>query len=300
MSSTSQSRRRFIKLGIAGAVGAGIASAIEIPFLGNAYINDNATISKQESQIQQLQNQVNQIPKLQTQVLDTEAIKTLSQTEAVELEALIETIIPTDDNGPGGKEAGVLNFIDTVLTGDYGNNSRMYMKGPFIAAGATGPLTVNGTTYAQGSPGEPFIGPTYQYNMTLREFWRSGLSSLEDYAKSNYGNNVESLSNDQRVKLLTDLFNGKPTNFKILPLDFFSELMFVVWSGFLMDPMYGGNRGMVGWKLVGFTGTNMGNAYGEGLNSQTLMVAATPTRLQPASNGQYQQELGLLPGGSIA
>jgi hypothetical protein len=297
-SSASKSRRKFIKYGLAGAVGFGVASAIEVPFIYNALATDDKVISQKNQQIQQLQSQIYQIPKLQAQVTAMQKIKTLSSDEASLLESCVETIIPTDDNGPGAKEAGVLYFIDKQLSGDYGNNSRWYMKGPFVSAGHTGPLTVDGITYPQGSESVPFGGPAYQYDMLMQEFWKTGLKNLQDYAVSSYGGKYETLSADKKVQVLFDLFNAKPENFQIKPLDFFNELIFLSWSGFLMDPVYGGNRGMVGWKLTGFVGANMGNGYGEGLNPQNLMVASTPTRLQPSSLGQYQKGLGLIGGGS--
>jgi hypothetical protein len=292
----SKSRRQFIKYGLAGAVGFGIASAVEIPFLGNALINNNTVIANQNQQIDQLQAQANQISTLQGDILSAEAIRTLSQTEFRELEALAETIIPTDENGPGAKEAGVVYFIDQQLNDDYGTNARWYKKGPFVPAGHSGPLVVQGITYPQGSMTLPYGGPTYQYDILMREFWRTGLQSLEEYSQATYGAKVENLTNDQRTQLLLDLYDGKPTNFKIVPIDFFNELIFMVYSGFFMDPAYGGNKGMVGWSLTGFTGANMGNAYNEGLNVQNLMVATTVTRLQPASMGQYQNKLGLIGG----
>lgn len=292
----SRSRRQFIKYGFAGAAGFAVATAIEVPFLGNALINSNATVTHNDEQINQLQSQADQIPQLQNQALAAEAITTLSQSEVSELEALAETIIPTDDNGPGAKEAGVIFFIDKQLAGDYGNNSRWYKKGPFVKPGQSGPLVVEGITYPQGTMSLPFGGPTYQYDMLMREFWRSGLLSLQEYAKTTYGSKIENLTNDQRTQVLIDLYNGKPTNFNITPIDFFYELIFMVYSGFFMDPSYGGNKNMVGWKLTGFVGTNMGNAYNEGLSVFNLMVAGSPTRLQPASLGQYQKKLGLTGG----
>jgi gluconate 2-dehydrogenase gamma chain len=295
-SPASKSRRQFIKYGLAGAVGIGIASAIEIPFLGNALINQNTTLANQNEQIDQMQAQANQVPTLQTQALAAEAIRTLSQSEVREIEALAETIIPSDENGPGAKEAGVLFFIDQQLASDYGNNARWYKKGPFVPAGHSGPLVVQGITYPEGTMQLPFGGPTYQYDILMREFWRSGLQSLQEYSQTTYNAKVEDLTDDQRTALLIDLYNSKPTNFKIKPQDVFFELIFMVYSGFFMDPSYGGNKGMVGWKLTGFVGTNMGNAYNEGLNVQNLMVATTPTRLQPASVGQYQRGLGLIGG----
>jgi hypothetical protein len=63
----------------------------------------------------------------------------------------------------------------------------------------------------------------------------------------------------------------------------------MVWNGFWVDPVYGGNKNMVGWAYVGFYGTNTGNFYGEGYNSKQLMVATTPITLMPASLGQLQK-----------
>jgi len=39
------SRREFIKIGAAGAIGAGVASAIEIPILENMINNDNKKVN---------------------------------------------------------------------------------------------------------------------------------------------------------------------------------------------------------------------------------------------------------------
>ena len=45
----SKSRRQFIKYGVAGAVGFGVASAIEIPILNNALQNDNNEIKQKKT-----------------------------------------------------------------------------------------------------------------------------------------------------------------------------------------------------------------------------------------------------------
>ena len=98
--------------------------------------------------------------------------------------------------------------------------------------------------------------------MSLREFWRTGLTAVETYSNSAYGKNFEALTTAQQTQVLNDLYNNKPTNFSnIIPRDFFNELIFMSWSGFFMDPVYGGNNNMVGWKLTGFTGANMGDSF---------------------------------------
>jgi hypothetical protein len=68
----------------------------------------------------------------------------------------------------------------------------------------------------------------------------------------------------------------------------------MIWAGFLMDPFYGGNRGMAGWDYVGFNGTNQGNFYGEGHSPEYLMTSTAPVRLKPASLAQFQKVSELL------
>jgi gluconate 2-dehydrogenase gamma chain len=292
---TSTSRRRFIKYGAAAAIGFGVASAIEIPVIGGLISANNAAITQKNTDISQLQQQSQQYNDLSIQAISNQGLKTLSVNETVELEAILEAIIPSDGNGPGAKEAQVLVFIDHQLYGAYGNNGRMYMNGPFVLSNQTGPITQGGTTYSAGTMSVPFPGPTYQYSIPLREFWRYSLKGFEDYCKGTYGGNFEQLSQNQQIQALTDLYNNKPPNFNgIVPRDFFNELIFMTWSGFFMDPSYGGNQQMVGWKLTGFNGTNMGSFYGEGSSVTDLMVASKPTRLQPASLAQYQKTGGLI------
>jgi len=250
-----------------------------------------STLGQQLSSTQQsLSTASSQAASLQTQIQTVTGFLNLNVTEQACVEAMAETIIPTDSNGPGAKEAGVVYFIDRQLASDYGKNANMYFKGPFVYPGTTGPITIAGTTYSAGSMiANPTDGSRYQYGLQLREFWRSGILAFETYCDSAYGGNFETLSAADQVKALTDLTTNKPTSFNdIVPSDFFNEVFFMTWSGFLMDPLYGGNIGMVGWELTGFSGVNMGNFYGEGYTSKQLMVATTPTRLKPASLAQFQ------------
>lgn len=233
---------------------------------------------------------------LQTQLDTMLGFLTLNVTEQTAVEAIAEAFIPTDSNGPGAKEAGVIYFIDRQLATDYGKDAFMYDQPPYVLPGQAGPITVNSTsgtpiTYSGGSMiTQPFNGTAYQYGTVHRDFWRYGIQAFETYCNSAYGGNFETLSSTNQVKALTDLYNNVPTSFNdIVPSDFFNELFYMTWCGFLMDPLYGGNQGMVGWKLIAFNGVNMGNFYGEGLTEQQLMVATTPTTLQPASLAQFQK-----------
>jgi hypothetical protein len=150
---------------------------------------------------------------------------------------------------------------------------------------------LDGITYTQGTPKfGVYSGAGYQYSLDMRYFWRWGLDALEKYSNSAYGGNFEALTSAQQGQVIQDLWNNKPTSFNgLVPQDFAYELFFLVWSGFLSDPMYGGNQNMVGWTYTGYSGVNQGNFYGEGHTLQELMVASTPTRLQPVSLAQFQK-----------
>jgi len=276
-----QTRREFLKLGLAAAASAVTASAIEIPMFGSQNSSMQTQLNNANTQVANLKNRVNTIV----------GFISLSVTEQSLLEKIVETIIPTDAD-PGAKEAGVIYFIDRALAGDYGQSANMFMDGPFVPPGQTGPITVGTQTYSAGSPKVRVgAGTNYQYPLNLREFWRVGLIALQAYANSAYGGNFETLSSANQLQLLQDLWDNKPTSFSnILPSDFAYELVFMTWAGFLMDPIYGGNQNMVGWTYTGFNGVNFGNFYGEGLDQKALMVATTPTRLKPASLAQYQQQ----------
>ncbi|MDA4135924.1 MAG: gluconate 2-dehydrogenase subunit 3 family protein [Thaumarchaeota archaeon] len=248
---------------------------------------------------------------LQAALDSTTAFQTLGVNEAALVEAIAATFIPTDSNGPGATEAGVVYFIDAQLNGKYGASGHMYMQGPFIQHDLTTAVTpsetprifaaANGQTYTVGtnttfSAGTmktvPDNGMRYQYNFNLRYYWHLGLEAIETYANKTYGGNFETLSGANQIKCLQDLYNNVPTQAAfndIVPSDFFYELFFMVYSGFTMDPMYGGNKGMVGWILTGNNGVNMGNFYGEGYTTKQIMVMSSPPTLKPASLGQYQK-----------
>jgi gluconate 2-dehydrogenase gamma chain len=268
----------------------------------------NAQVTSLQGSLSSAQTQSNA---LQASVDNFTAFQVFTPAEVTLVDAIAETIIPTDSNGPGGTDAGCAYFIDNQLASKYGVSGHMYMQGPFIQhdlTTAVSPLetpriftAANGQVYTVGtntsfSAGTmktvPDNGMRYQYNFNLRYFWHTGLAAVETYATTAYGGKFETLSAANQLKCLQDLYNNVPTQAsfsEIVPSDFFYELFFMIYSGFTMDPMYGGNKGMVGWILTGNNGVNMGNFYGEGFTTKQIMVMTTPPILKPASLGQFQK-----------
>jgi len=282
------SRREFIKLGAAAAIGAGVASAIEIPLLVNSENQNGAK---------------------QTAITQQTGFLTLNSDERPIVEALAEAIIPSDSSGPGAKEAGVAYFIDHMLAGNYGKGGNMFLQGPFLTPQAAGTsvsvmgavypsTTQTAITYSNGTI-KPRLqaGTAYQYAFNPREFWRRGLVSLQAYCNAAKGGNFQTLSSETQIAVLQELYDNSPSNTALQtafqapnPAEFYNDVFDLTVAGFWADPLYGGNQGLVGWKLLAFNGNYWGDDIG--LGAMKLMVAGTPTRLPPKSLAQLQAEGG--------
>jgi gluconate 2-dehydrogenase gamma chain len=157
----------------------------------------------------------------------------LTPAEAKEVAAIFDRLIPEDELGISASQAGCVDFIDRELAGDFGKAASVYSLGP----------------YKNGTPEQ---GP--QFKMTPAERYRAGLKDLAAYCQAQHGKAFSSLDGDTQDALLHNLEGGK-VNFPSTPAtDFFALLLQNVREGYLADPMYGGNKGMVGWKLIGFPG----------------------------------------------
>jgi len=167
------------------------------------------------------------------------------------LEAAAERLIPTDELGPGGKDAGVACYIDGQLRSAWGTHGRNYRSGPWL----------------EGTPEQGF-----QSRLTPQEIYRIGIREINNYCLGTYEKPFDQLQPEKQDEVLKALEKGE---FKLPSLS--SKLFFdLLWrnteEGYFADPMYGGNRGKVGWKLVGFPGVPSG-AYKDHLDKSELYRA---------------------------
>jgi len=154
--------------------------------------------------------------------------------EAATMEAIADRLIPPDDRGPGGKDAGCAVFIDRQLAGPYGRSEGLYTRPPFMSGSGT-----------QG----------YQNPDSPAGRYRSGLKALADHvAAAQNGKKFHDLSAADQDKLLSGLEDGSVDLKDTDAQTFFEMVLQDTQQGFFADPIYGGNRGMAGWKLVGFPG----------------------------------------------
>ena len=155
--------------------------------------------------------------------------------EAAVVDAFVDRLIPTDDLGPGAKDAGVTTFIDRQLTGPYGGHDWLYMQGPFSS--------------------KPLPSQGLQSPLTPRQQYRQGLAALEAYCKAHFGGRgFAELSVDEQTNLMSGMEKGEVVLENFSSKMLFSAIHSNTLEGFFADPIYGGNRDMAGWKLIGFPG----------------------------------------------
>jgi gluconate 2-dehydrogenase gamma chain len=147
-------------------------------------------------------------------------LRFLTQDEAMIVASATARIFPSDDSGPGAREAGVVIYIDRQLAGSYGRDRHRYKQGPF-------------------EEGVPEQG--YQREANPQQVYRLALKNLAGFDR---------LSPVEQDQALT----------KIEDTDFFKLLRAHTIEGMFCDPIHGGNADMIGWQLIGYPGPRMSNA----------------------------------------
>jgi gluconate 2-dehydrogenase gamma chain len=162
-----------------------------------------------------------------------EPLLTLTETEHAFVAAATDTLIPADELSPSGSECGVATFIDRQLAGAYGAGARLYREGPFAKA-------------------KPEFG--YQLPLNPREFFRAGITAANEWSRKIYGKDFDRLSGADREMALKAMEAGKAEFSGFSSRAFFEALLQIAMEGFFADPIYGGNRDMAAWKMVGYPG----------------------------------------------
>ena len=164
--------------------------------------------------------------------------------------AAMARIIPTDDR-PGATEAGCVDFLDLYLSGI----DHIYAK-------------------PDGSGFESLTGPRArawtQRIEILRRKYVEGIEALERAAQSRLKAGfaeLEAVRQDEILKAIESpgaqqaSAGGSPGEGPALQqtsteteLEFLPLLVMHTRQGFYCDPIYGGNKGRVGWDFIGFPG----------------------------------------------
>lgn len=156
--------------------------------------------------------------------------------EAAAVEAFVDRLIPADDLSPGGKECGCAVFIDRQLAGPYGRLDGYYLSGPF-------------------QKGTKQQGP--QSPETPAQKYRKALAALEQASRGKFGGKTfAELSDAQKDDTIKRLEDGSLKLDGADGQEFFNLILKNTQNGFLADPIYGGNKDMASWKMIGFPGAH--------------------------------------------
>jgi len=166
------------------------------------------------------------------------------------IEAAMACIIPTDHD-PGAREAGAIDFLERYLSGI-----------DFIYAKPDG----GGFEKLSGKRAEAWR----QRIDTLRKTYVEGIFALDALCRKQFNGEFRTLDERRQEEALILLeregaqqasSGGAPGEGLALQqtltetdLEFLPLLVMHTRQGFYADPVYGGNKDHVGWKVIGFPG----------------------------------------------
>jgi gluconate 2-dehydrogenase gamma chain len=160
-----------------------------------------------------------------------------SPDEASFIIAALSRLIPDDEVGPGAVEADVPVFLDRQLAGRYGNGDHFFLGGP----------------WPKGTPEQG-----YQGRYTPAQFYRAAIAAVDSYVAAGFhGLSFSRLPDADRDAVLKGLEGGVITlGDGVDGKGFFALLLQNTREGYFADPLYGGNKDMGAWKMIGFPGAH--------------------------------------------
>lgn len=224
-----------------------------------------------------------------------DALQFFNPHQAMTIEAVAARIIPGDEDDPGAREAGVIYYIDHMLATHAGYPEPAYMQGPFAQ------------TYSDDEPPEDDDGENVwvhedelerygrQSMFVPREVYRMAVARLDAVAQDRHDDQFIDLSESDQDGILEDVEDEDDdvadTFGDLSPGYFFDLVRTHTLQGFLSDPVYGGNRDMVGWRLVGFPGSRRSYSPQDMFNEN---FDVTPQSLLdlPPFNADYHHDHG--------
>jgi len=152
------------------------------------------------------------------------------------IEPAIDRLIPPDSHGPSASQADVHVFLDSQLAGPFGRGDHFYLGGPW-------------------PKGVPEQG--YQSRLSPAQQYRTSIPAIERYVGGKFnGATFKQLSVEHQDEVLKELESGKAVLADADGQVFFTMFLQNVLEGYFSDPIYGGNKDMAAWKMIGFPGAH--------------------------------------------
>ncbi len=190
----------------------------------------------------------------------TDRLVFLTAGEASLVSAVFDRLIPADALSVSASQAGCVTFLDNQLAGSYGRGDWLYKAGP----------------QRQGTP--------QQGNQTIpiapAAIYRKGLAEMAAHCRVTKGKDFTALPVADQDRYLEAMEAGAFHYPSIASNRLFAQMLANVMEGFFADPIYGGNRDMVGWKMIGFPGSRYDyrsfvNLKGRKLDIEPVSIVGT-------------------------
>jgi gluconate 2-dehydrogenase gamma chain len=147
---------------------------------------------------------------------------------------MVNIMCPADELTPSGVDCGLATFIDLQLAGGFGKGERLYMHGPWM----------------QGK-----LEHGYQLPLTPEQFFKAGIAAANDATQRMFGLDFADLATPDGDRFLHELVNGRVTDPRVPLSMWFNEIVYPLFvQACFADPIYGGNRDKVFWRMIGYPG----------------------------------------------
>lgn len=164
----------------------------------------------------------------------TNTYHSLGPDEAAFVEALVNVMCPADEFSPSGVDCGLATYIDRQLAGPYGEGDRRYQRGHF-------------------KQGKPELG--LQLPLTPEQFCKAGIAAVNLACVRDHGTTFDQLPPASAEAVLKEIEAGRLRDDRLPLASWFNDVMYPLFvEACFADPMYGGNRGAVFWKMIGYPG----------------------------------------------
>jgi gluconate 2-dehydrogenase gamma chain len=236
------------------------------------------------------------VPYTPAVIPDTGILRFFTPHEARTVEAFTARLLPGTPDDPGAREAGVVFYIDSLMSNPDGFAEPVYRMPPFAAVDDRDEPRENPDQVVDGViwvPATEIERYGYQSIYTPREVMRMGLAALDHFANEEYDDDFADLSEDEQDEIIEAMLgeeddeedeeqeeengeqeeedeeeNGEEADIDdfFSPISaeaFFRAMLLYTNQGMFSDPLYGGNRGMAGWRLIGYPGAQRAYSPGE-------------------------------------
>jgi gluconate 2-dehydrogenase gamma chain len=282
------SRRDFLKaMGLTAAGLAGISAASSCSVISPNRHTRPFTVDRVPVHVQ-----YPAVPYTPAVIPDTGILRFFTPHEARTVEAFTARLLPGTPEDPGAREAGVMFYIDGLMSYPNGFAEPIYRQPPFAAVDDRDEPRPNPDQIAPEGviwvPASEIERYGYQSIYTPREVMRMGLAALDRYANEFYDDDFAELSEEEQDEIIEAMLddedeeeeeeeeNGEETEAPeeedeeeedddeeddiddfFTPISaeaFFRTMLLYTNQGMFSDPLYGGNRNMAGWRLIGYPG----------------------------------------------